>query len=152
MHTFVSGNKRLIDLMEEKKISHDGVVDSMEGNEVIVRITSYAACSDCHARGACNVTEEKEKLMRVNAGSIGYSTGEKVRVVLSRSLGFRALFLGYVLPFLLVLTALLIASATGIPELAAGLISLSVLPPYYIGLKLFRGKLDRQFSFFLQKT
>ncbi|MFC2099198.1 SoxR reducing system RseC family protein, partial [Bacteroidota bacterium] len=99
--------------MAEKKISHDGIVDSMDGNEVIVRITSYAACSDCHARGACNVTEEKEKLMRVQAGSIGYSTGEKVRVVLAQSLGFRALFLGYILPFLLVLTALLIASATG---------------------------------------
>ncbi|HEC42250.1 MAG TPA: Fis family transcriptional regulator [Bacteroides sp.] len=136
--------------MSEKKISHDGVVDSTEGNDVVVRITSYAACNGCHARGACNVTEEKEKYMRIKA--IGrFDPGEKVRVVLAQSLGFRALFLGYILPFLLVLTALLIASATGVSELVAGLISLSVLLPYYIGLKLFRGKLDRQFSFFLHK-
>ena len=136
--------------MSEKKISHDGVVDSTEGNDVVVRITSYAACNGCHARGACNVTEEKEKYMRIKAIG-GFDPGEKVRVVLAQSLGFRALFLGYILPFLLVLTALLIASATGVSELIAGLISLSVLLPYYIGLKLFRGKLDRQFSFFLHK-
>jgi positive regulator of sigma E activity len=136
--------------MSEKKISHDGVVDSTEGNDVVVRITSYAACNGCHARGACNVTEEKEKYMRIKAIG-GFDPGEKVRVVLAQSLGFRALFLGYILPFLLVLTALLIASATGVSELVAGLISLSVLLPYYIGLKLFRGKLDRQFSFFLHK-
>jgi len=137
--------------MAEKRISHDGVVDSLERNEVVVRITSYAACTDCHARGACNVTEEKEKFLRVKAGPSNYKSGEKVRVVLAQSLGFRALFLGYILPFLLVLTALLISSATGVSELVAGLVSLAVLPPYYIGLKLFRGRLDRKFSFFLQK-
>jgi sigma-E factor negative regulatory protein RseC len=136
--------------MSEKKISHDGIVDSTEGNDVVVRITSYAACNGCHARGACNVTEEKEKYMRIKAIGV-FDPGEKVRVVLAQSLGFRALFLGYILPFLLVLTALLIASATRVSELVAGLISLSVLLPYYIGLKLFRGKLDRQFSFFLHK-
>lgn len=138
--------------MAEKRISHEGVVDSLEGNEVLVRITSYAACRDCHARGVCNVTEEKEKYLRIKAGPQGYTIGDKVRVILARSLGFRALFLGYILPFLLVLAVLLVATAAGASELAAGLISLAVLPPYYVGLKFFRSKLDRQFSFFLQKT
>lgn len=134
------------------KISHDGVVDATEGNEVVVRITSYAACSTCHARGACNVSEEKEKYMRIRSGQARFSIGEKVRIVLDRSLGFRALFLGYVLPFLLILAALLIATAAGVKELSAGLISLAVLPLYYFGLKLFRNRLDRKFTFMLQKT
>jgi sigma-E factor negative regulatory protein RseC len=138
--------------MAEHRISHDGIVDSLEGSDVVVRITSYAACSECHARGACNVTEVKEKYLRVKASHSGFRTGEKVRVVLSQSLGFRALFLGYVLPFLLVLTALLITTAAGCSELVAGLLSLSVLVPYYILLKIFRGRLDRRFSFSLQKT
>ncbi len=137
--------------MAEKRISHEGVVDSLQGNEVIVRITSYAACNDCHMKVACKVTEEKEKYLKVQAGPDHFNTGEKVRVVLAQSLGFRALFLGYVLPFLLVITALLIMSAAGSSELVAGLASLAVLPLYYIGLKLFKGRLVRQFSFFLQK-
>jgi sigma-E factor negative regulatory protein RseC len=137
--------------MAEKRISHDGIVDSLDGKEVVVRITSYAACSECHARGACNVTEEKEKFMRIKAGEERFQAGEKVRVILAQSLGFRALFLGYILPFLLVITVLLITTAAGLSELVTGLLSLSVLPPYYIGLKLFRNRLDRQFSFFLHK-
>jgi hypothetical protein len=51
-----------------------------------------------------------------------------------------------------VLTALLIITAAGCSELVAGLLSLSVLVPYYILLKIFRGRLDRRFSFSLQKT
>jgi sigma-E factor negative regulatory protein RseC len=140
------------DLMAEKRISHDGVVDSLEGDEIVVRITSYAACHECHAKGACNVSEEKEKFLRVKAGPSSYNPGEKVSVILAQSLGFRALFLGYVLPFLLVLMALLISSAAGVSELVAGLTSLAVLPPYYIGLKVYRGRLDKKFEFFLQKT
>ena len=138
--------------MAEKRISHDGVVDSLEENEVVVKITSYAACNDCHARGACQITETKAKYLRVKTTPSNFTAGEKVRITISQSHGFRALFLGYVLPFLLVLAALLIATASGLSELGAGLVALSVLPPYYIGLKLFRGKLEQRFSFFLQKT
>jgi sigma-E factor negative regulatory protein RseC len=151
IHIFVTGKSSLSRSMAEKRISHDGIVDSLNGNEVVVRITSYAACTECHARGACNVTEEKEKYIRVKAGTQRFKAGEKVRVILAQSLGFRALFLGYVLPFLAVLTVLLTTTAAGLSELVAGLVSLSVLPPYYIGLKLFRNRLDRQFSFFLHK-
>ncbi len=149
IHIFVSGKEKAP--MAENRISHDGVVDSQKENEVVVRITSYASCHDCHARAVCNVAEEKEKFLRVKSVSERFRTGDKVRVVLAQALGFRALFLGYVLPFLLVLAALLIATASGCSELVAGGISLSVLPPYYLGLKLFRGRLDRQFSFIIEK-
>ncbi|MFC2115527.1 SoxR reducing system RseC family protein [Bacteroidota bacterium] len=151
IYIFVGGNERHNSTMAEKRISHEGIVDSLEGNNVVVRITSYAACNDCHAKGACNVTEEKEKYLKVHAGNGLYNSGEKVRVILAQSLGFRALFLGYVLPFLLVLTVLLVMSASSVSELVVGLLSLSILLPYYIALKLLRGKLDKQFSFFLQK-
>ncbi len=138
--------------MAENRISHDGIVDSLEGNEVVVKITGYAACHECHARAACKVTEGNDKYLRLKSSSDDFRTGDRVRVFLDRSLGFRALFLGYILPFLLVMTALVIASALKCSELLAGGLSLSILAPYYMGLKLFRKKLDRQFSCFIQKT
>ena len=139
--------------MPEKRISHEGVIASMSEDKVTVKITSYAACTSCHAKGACNISgSEDEKLLHIPVPDPNFSIGEKVRVILDRSLGFRALFLGYVLPFLLVLTVLLIMTAVGSNELVAGLISLAVLVPYYIGLILMRGKMERQFSFFIQKT
>ncbi len=95
---------------------------------------------------------ENEKLLHIPVSDPDFRIGEKVRVILAQSLGFRALFLGYVLPFLLVLTVLLVLTAAGSDELVAGLASLAVLAPYYVGLKLMRGKVDRQFSFFVHKT
>ena len=95
---------------------------------------------------------EEEKLLHIAVDNPDFQIGERVKVFLARSLGFRALFLGYVMPFLLVLTVLLVLTAAGSEELVAGLASLVVLLPYYAGLKLLRGKVDRQFSFFVQKT
>jgi sigma-E factor negative regulatory protein RseC len=139
--------------MPDKKISHDGVIASLSKDRVTVKITSYAACTSCHAKGACNMAgSENEKLLHIPVSDPDFRIGEKVRVILTQSLGFRALFLGYVLPFLLVLTVLLAMTAAGSHELVAGLASLAVLLPYYVGLKLMRGKVDRQFSFFVQKT
>ena len=139
--------------MPDKKISHDGVIASLSEDRVTVKITSYAACTSCHAKGACNMAgSENEKLLHIPVSDPDFRIGEKVRVILAQSLGFRALFLGYVLPFLLVLTVLLAMTAAGSHELVAGLASLAVLVPYYAGLKLMRGKVDRQFSFFVQKT
>jgi sigma-E factor negative regulatory protein RseC len=139
--------------MPDKRISHEGVIASLSEDRVTVKITSYAACTSCHAKGACNMAgNEEEKLLHILVPDSNYRIGEKVRVILARSLGFRALFLGYVLPFLLVLTVLLAMTAAGSNELVTGLASLAVLVPYYVGLKLIRGKVDRQFSFFIQKT
>lgn len=139
--------------MPDKRISHDGVIASLSEDRVTVKITSYAACASCHAKGACNMAGgEEEKLLHIPVSDPDFHIGEKVRVFLARSLGFRALFLGYVLPFLLVLTVLLVMTAAGSKELVAGLASLAVLLPYYAGLKLMRGRVDRQFSFFVQRT
>jgi sigma-E factor negative regulatory protein RseC len=139
--------------MPEKSISHEGVIASMSEDRVTVKITSYAACTSCHAKGACHMAGgEEEKLLHIPVTDPDFSIGEKVRVILAQSLGFRALFLGYVLPFLLVLTMLLVLTAAGSNELLAGLASLAVLLPYYVGLKLTRRKVDSQFSFIVQKT
>ncbi len=139
--------------MPEKRISHEGVISSMSEDRVTVKITSYAACTSCQAKGACNMAGgEEEKLLHIPVHHPDFRIGEKVSVILAQSLGFRALFLGYVLPFLLVLTVLLVMTAAGSNELLAGLASLAVLLPYYAGLKLMREKVDRQFSFFVHKT
>ena len=137
--------------MADKRISHEGIVEEISGSKIRVKITSQAACTDCHARGACSISEVKEKLLDIPLNGSTYRAGEKVQVILAQSLGFRALFLGYVLPFLLVLLVLLVMTGLTENELLAGLLSLSILPPYYIGLKLSRGRIDRAFLFTLRK-
>jgi len=72
--------------------------------------------------------------------------GDRVDLVMTRSMGNKAVILGYFLPFVFVLVTLLILSAF-LNELWAGLLSLSVLVPYYIILSLFKDCLSRTFEF-----
>jgi len=113
--------------MAEKRISHEGVVENMDGSGIRVKITGIAACTDCLARSACSVSDEKEKRLTVPLNGTSYTPGEKVHVILSQSLGFRALFLGYVLPFLLVMTVLLIMFGISDNELLNGLALYTIL-------------------------
>jgi sigma-E factor negative regulatory protein RseC len=139
--------------MPDKRITHDGVIASLSEERITVKITSYAACTSCHAKGACSMAGgEEEKLLHIPVSDPDFRIGEKVRVLLSQSLGFRALFLGYVLPFSMVLAVLVVLTVAGSTELVAGGAALGVLAPYYAGLRLWKGKVDRQFSFTVQKT
>lgn len=139
--------------MPDNRISHEGVITALKGETVTVSISSETACAGCHAKGVCTLSGwEEEKLLHIPVRDPDFNIGEKVRVILDRSLGFRALLLGYVIPFLLVLAVLLALTVAGSHEWVAGLTSLAVLVPYYFGLKLMRGKVERQFSFYIQKT
>ena len=133
--------------MADKQIAHEGIVEESDGQRVRVRITADAACAGCHARGSCSIAEESDKTLILPGSGEPYAPGQKVKVILQRSLGFRALFLGYVLPFLLVITVLAIMTGFSAGELASGLVSLSVLIPYYLLLRIFRDRIEKKFEF-----
>ena len=63
----------------------------------------------------------------------------------------KALFYGYLLPFVLMLTSLILFYETTGNEAVAGLVALSILIPYYIVLYFFRNTLKRAFKFELEK-
>ncbi len=132
---------------QPKTVNHLGIVQDINPNGIVVSILSQSACAACHAKGACGMSDTAEKIIEVPTQSKAFSIGEHVKVLLKESLGFKALTLGYVLPFLLVLLTLIVLTSTGISEAKAGLASLAVLIPYYLGLYLFRDKVSKQFTF-----
>lgn len=134
-----------------REISHNGVVAEISNDQVRVKFTCYSACAGCHARGVCGLADTRDKEVVVPRRSLNLHAGDPVKIQMQQSMGFRALFLGYVLPFLIVLLALIILISTGTGEVMAGLISLVLLVPYYSGLYLFRQRIDRSFSFILKK-
>jgi sigma-E factor negative regulatory protein RseC len=74
-----------------------------------------------------------------------------VKILITKSMGLKALFLGYLLPFLMVLFLLVLTKIVGMNDLVSGLVSLSVLMPYYLCLYLCREKVNKQFIFTLTK-
>ena len=130
-------------------IQHEGIVEKTDKGSVMVRITSVSACSGCHAEGSCSMTGKEDKLIMIT-GNYNVSEGDCVTVMMRKSMGYRAVFLGYVLPFFSVLIMLVFLNSTGFSELTAGLLSLSVLIPYYALLFLIRKKIDKEFIFTLK--
>ena len=133
-------------------IDHAGVIDRIEGDRARVRIMSESACASCHAKGACSAADQEEKYIDVPLEENNYQTGDAVRVEVSRNLGMKAVALGYVYPFLLLMAVLVGMLALGVPELKSGLFALLSLVPYYLLLYLFRNRIDSNFTFSLKKT
>jgi sigma-E factor negative regulatory protein RseC len=129
-------------------IKHSGIISKIDEKNYYVTIVAQSACSACHAKGICNVSELQEETVEVPKTSSGdHKVGEKVEVLMERTLGTRAVFLGYFLPFLILLFALIITTSIIDNEGIAGLISLSVLIPYYLLLYFKKDKLKKKFVF-----
>jgi sigma-E factor negative regulatory protein RseC len=127
-------------------INHEGTVTENTGRSVKVSIITTSACSGCHARGTCNISGSEVKIIEVK-GSYDVNPGESVNVLMKQSQGYAAVMYGYLLPFLSVIIVLMILTALKIPELIAGLVSLSVLLPYYLIIYIFRKKINEKFTF-----
>ena len=138
-------------MQSSKSVEHKGTVESISDGMVKVNILSLSACASCHARGACSVADMQEKIIDIRTPETNFSIGETVNVAMQQSLGFKALFLGYVLPFILVMIILFSCAAAGFSEGKSGLLSLAVLPPYYLVLYMLKDKLRKTFSFRIQK-
>lgn len=133
--------------MSKGTISHEGIIESVTKDLVMVNITSVSACSSCHANGACNASDMQAKIIEARPGKKNLRIGDWVTITAKESMGFKALFLGYIIPFILVLMTLIICTSLSIRESIAGLLSISVLIPYYITLYLTKDKIKKSFIF-----
>jgi sigma-E factor negative regulatory protein RseC len=130
-------------------INHEGIVQKIDDTSVIVSISATTACAGCHAEGSCNMSGKEEKIIEV-AGRYDVHPGDKVTVLMKQSMGFAALFLGYLLPLIAVVAVLIILVIMEVPELTSGLLSLAILLPYYTILFFFRKRVNEKFVFTLK--
>jgi len=131
-------------------VEHSGIVDHIEGHNVFVKILAQSACVSCKLNGICGA-DTQEKIIEISNVNTQVSTGEKVSVIMTEKLGLKALFYGYLLPFLVVLTILIISLSVTNKEGLSGLVAILSLAPYYAILSLFKDRLKRSFQFNLHK-
>lgn len=134
------------------RVTHAGVVESIEGSTVRVRIVQTSACAACKVAGYCNAAESKEKIVDVfNADTSRWKVGDVVNVAASQQMAARALLLAFGLPLLIMLVVLLmVLGLTGREGLAA-LCGVAALLPYYAVLWLFRGRLQKRLAFWIEE-
>ncbi len=137
-------------MQNNKQIDHVGTISDIKDEKITVSILNVSACAGCHAKSACSMSDMKEKEIDIIDYSSSFKLGEEVKVVYQESLGWLALLLAYVLPFMLVLITLFIATAFT-NELISGLMALGILLPYYSLLYFLKDRLKKTFSFTIHK-
>lgn len=129
-------------------ITHQGIVENIDGSHVFVRITQTSACASCSVKGHCSSADSKEKILEINAPYSSYKTGDHVTVIGQTPMGMMAVLLAFFIPFLvLVISLFVFMSVSGGNELLSGLMSLGLLVPYYFVIWLNRTRLKKNFTF-----
>ena len=133
-------------------IEHNGIIYKIDVNWIQVMIVQQSACGDCYARGTCTVSDKQEKIIDVENSDSSFLVGEKVILFGKQSIGLQAVFLAFVIPFVLIISTLLVLQLIVINESVSGAISILILMPYYVTLSFFNKKLKSKFKFEVKKV
>lgn len=136
---------------ENETISHEGIVTKITDDELEIKIMAQSACAACHAKSACGMGEQAEKILTVpRPKGKDFTINQKVNVRMAIGQGNKAAVLAYLIPILLLLAVLFVCLGLGLNEGIAALISIVALIPYYIVLYLRRDKLKNRFSYIIE--
>lgn len=138
-------------ITHNKSVLHEGIVTKISSDKITVSLNGNINCEGCKAKMACGASESTDKEIEVFNYNSALQLNEPVTVQLNKSLGLRAVFIAYVLPFILMITVLLVSS-TLVKEWIAGLLSIFILLPYYTILYLMKKSFKETFKFSILKS
>lgn len=129
-------------------IKHDGIVIAVNANGTVrVKIVQTSACAACKAKAMCASAESKEKEIEAIGDGL-LAVGDTAEVLVQQKLGWKAVLLAYILPFVVMLGVVVIGNGLQvIDEEIVGTIALCAMGVYYIVLGLFKDKIQKEFSF-----
>ncbi|MBR4157098.1 MAG: SoxR reducing system RseC family protein [Bacteroidales bacterium] len=131
-----------------QRISHEGIVTSIDNDSVQIKILSKSACASCNIKGACNMSEMKEKIISIpRPEDKNLSIGQEVNISMELSQANRAVIFAYLIPVIILVSMIFILNALKFDEGINALLSIGSLIPYYLIIFLFRDKLKRKFEY-----
>ena len=138
-------------MKNEETISHEGIVTKIPDDELEIKILAQSACAACHAKSACGMGEQAEKILTVpRPKGRDFALNQKVNVRMAIGQGNKAAVLAYLIPIVLLLAVLFVCLGLGMNEGLAALVSIIALVPYYIVLYLRRDKLKKKFDYTIE--
>jgi sigma-E factor negative regulatory protein RseC len=131
-----------------QRISHEGIIIRIDNDNVQIKILSKSACASCNIKGACNMSEMKEKIIDIpRPKDKNLSIGQEVKISMGLGQANKAVIFAYVIPVILLVGMIFILNALKFDEGINALISIGSLVPYYLILFLFRNNLKRKFEY-----
>ena len=134
--------------MSEETISHEGVITKITDDTLEIKITAMSACAACHAKSACNMSDQAEKVLTVpRPEGQDFHLFQKVNVIMGVGQGNKAAVLAYLIPIVVLLAVLFTCLGIGLSEGLSALIGIAALIPYYLILYSQRDKLKKKFDY-----
>lgn len=135
----------------QNTIEHQGVIISKDDKIARVKIEQTSACASCHVKSVCGASDKSEKIIDANIMDDTLKVGDQVTIIGQKSLGFQAILLAYILPFIVIIATLFITNIFTTNEIIIGTCALASLIPYFIVLRLMRNKIQAKFQFYAIK-
>lgn len=137
--------------MKKNEITHKGKITEITPDFTTVEIIASSACSSCHAKGLCGMSEEQEKIIMLPTDPYAtHQVCDEVEICTKMTMGLKAVWISYVIP--LAVLMILILSLSGIFENEAlrGLAAIAGVGVYYFIIWIFRDRLKNEFTFYIK--
>ena len=139
-------------MAKKNEIRHTGKVLEMTPDFTSVQIMVSSACSSCHAKGLCGMSEEEEKVIMVPTDPYAeYNVGDEVQVYTKMTMGLKAVWISYVVPLAILMILILSLSSVVESEALRALTAIGGVAVYYFIIWLFRDRLANEFVFYILK-
>ena len=138
-------------MAKKNEIRHSGKILEITPDFTTVQIIVSSACSACHAKSLCGMSEDEEKVIMVPTDPYAdHKVGDEVQVLTKMTMGLKAVWISYVIPLAVLMILILSLSSFIENELLTGLFSVAGVAVYYFGVWLFREKLSDEFVFYIK--
>lgn len=139
-------------MARKNEIAHKGRITEIDKDFTTVEIMVSSACSECHAKGLCGMSEEEQKVVMVPTDPyVKHEVGEEVQVCTKMSMGLKAVWISYVIPLAVLMILILTLSAVIDNEAITGLVSIAGVAIYYLVIWLLRDRLRSEFVFYIKQ-
>lgn len=146
--TNLNGEKKKM----ENNIRHEGIVQSIDGLKVTVKMTVGSACSGCHAKGICGAADSRDKVVTaVNVNRLALSVGDTVAVEMRQTLAMKAVLICYLMPFIVLFASFCLMYLVCSVEWVNVAVSLGLTALYFVLLWVFRQRIEKNVTFVVTK-
>ena len=138
-------------MAKKNQIAHKGRIVEITPDFTTVEIIVSSACSGCHAKGLCGMSEEQDKIIMLPTDPYAeYAVGDEVNVFTKMTMGLKAVWISYVIPLAILMILILSLSSVIGNEFLMGGVAIAGVAVYYFFIWLFRDRLSDQFEFYIK--
>ena len=137
--------------MKKNEITHRGKIVEITPDFTTIEIIASSACSSCHAKNLCGMSEDQEKhIMLPTDPYATHQIGDEVEVCTKMTMGLKAVWISYVIPLAVLMILILSLSGVFETEVFRGLAAIAGVGVYYFVIWLFRDRLKNEFTFYIK--